>query len=212
VAAGWLPFALCHNPTNNKVYCANIGVPPNGGSVTVIDGATNEVIANVTSGGDYCHTLCCDPTNNKVYCANRWTNNVTVIDGASDSALVTLAVGAAPNAFCYNPRENRVYVANYDSSNISVLRDSGGGIEETSSGGVSAAKPMPTIVRGVLFLPEAAGRKPQAASLLDVSGRKVLDLQPGANDVRALAPGVYFVREVQAQAQAQAVRTVVITR
>ncbi len=31
-------------------------------------------------------------------------------------------------------------------------------------------------------------------SLLDASGRKVMDLQPGANDVRALAPGVYFVR------------------
>jgi hypothetical protein len=31
----------------------------------------------------------------------------------------------------------------------------------------------------------------------------------GANDVRALAPGVYFVREAQAQAQAQAVRKVV---
>jgi hypothetical protein len=35
----------------------------------------------------------------------------------------------------------------------------------------------------------------------------VLELKPGANDVRALAPGVYFVRE--AQAQAQAVRKIV---
>ena len=49
-------------------------------------------------------------------------------------------------------------------------------------------------MRGVLFLPEAAGHRPQAASLLDISGRKVLDLRLGANDVRALAPGVYFVR------------------
>jgi len=52
------------------------------------------------------------------------------------------------------------------------------------------------------------------AALLDVSGRGVLDLHPGANDVRALppalAPGVYFVR--MAQAQAQALRKVVVTR
>ncbi len=47
-------------------------------------------------------------------------------------------------------------------------------------------------------------------SLLDIGGRKVLDLHPGANDVRSLAPGVYFVRE--AQAQAQAVRKIVVTR
>jgi len=33
------------------------------------------------------------------------------------------------------------------------------------------------------------------AELLDINGRKVLDLRPGANDVRSLAPGVYFVIE-----------------
>ncbi|MBN2465312.1 hypothetical protein JXD38_06785, partial [candidate division WOR-3 bacterium] len=31
--------------------------------------------------------------------------------------------------------------------------------------------------------------------LLDISGRKALDLVPGENDVRALAPGVYFISE-----------------
>jgi hypothetical protein len=50
-------------------------------------------------------------------------------------------------------------------------------------------------VRGVLFLPEASSRKPQAASLLDAVGRKVMELQAGANDTRALVPGVYFVRQ-----------------
>ena len=46
--------------------------------------------------------------------------------------------------------------------------------------------------------------------LLDASGRKVLDLSEGPNDVSRLTPGVYFVREAQAQAQAQAVRKVVL--
>jgi hypothetical protein len=39
-----------------------------------------------------------------------------------------------------------------------------------------------------------------------------MELRAGANDVRVLAPGVYFVREAQAQAQAQAIRRVVVTR
>jgi len=47
-----------------------------------------------------------------------------------------------------------------------------------------------------------------SSALLDVSGRKVLDLRPGANDVSRLAPGVYFVRE----AQTPSVRRVVVTR
>jgi len=31
--------------------------------------------------------------------------------------------------------------------------------------------------------------------LLDITGRKVLDLKPGRNEVRALPAGVYFVRQ-----------------
>ncbi len=48
---------------------------------------------------------------------------------------------------------------------------------------------------------------------MDVSGRKVLDLHTGANDVRALSPGVYFVCE-EAQGSGrkpQPVRKVVLT-
>jgi len=55
------------------------------------------------------------------------------------------------------------------------------------------------------------GEQSVSLGLLDACGRKVMDLHPGANDVRALAPGVYFVRTAQAQAQAQAVRKVVLT-
>ena len=71
-----------------------------------------------------------------------------------------------------------------------------------------------TVVSGVLFLTEASSHKPQAAALLDISGRKVQDLKPGANDVRALAPGVYFVGEglgIRGQGLGR-IRKVIITR
>jgi hypothetical protein len=86
------------------------------------------------------------------------------------------------------------------------------GIEQADSRQLGSATRGATIVRGVLFLPSSL--VPHPASLLDISGRKALDLRPGENDVRGLAPGVYFVREAQAQAQAQAqaVRKVVVTR
>jgi len=67
------------------------------------------------------------------------------------------------------------------------------GVEETPSAEVRTTK-VTTIIRGVLFLPEAPSHKPQAASLLDIGGRRVMDLAPGANDVHSLAPGVYFLR------------------
>ena len=87
------------------------------------------------------------------------------------------------------------------------------GIAEQSPQQPIGVPPLATVIRNVLLLREATSRKPQAASsLLDIGGRQVMVLKPGANDVRALAPGVYFVREAQAQAQAQAVRKVVVTR
>jgi YVTN family beta-propeller protein len=75
-----------------------------------------------------------------------------------------------------------------------------GGVEERSSTGVRTAKAGPTVVRGILFLPKM-GTAPSGAvstfgpSLMDAAGRKVMDLRPGTNDVRALSPGVYFIRE-----------------
>jgi YVTN family beta-propeller protein len=68
------------------------------------------------------------------------------------------------------------------------------GQEEAAGNGVRTAS-LPTIVRGVLFLPASGVERPASSVLLDIAGRKVFDLVPGANDVSALAPGVYFVRE-----------------
>jgi hypothetical protein len=60
---------------------------------------------------------------------------------------------------------------------------------------INRAVPAATLVRGTLYLPEASSLKPQASSsLLDISGRRVMELQAGANDVSRLAPGVYFIR------------------
>jgi hypothetical protein len=70
-----------------------------------------------------------------------------------------------------------------------------------------------SVVRGVLWLQgDGTQNTGHRAELLDAAGRKMLVLQVGANDVRSLAPGVYFVLEAQAQAQAQAVRKVVVQR
>jgi hypothetical protein len=74
-------------------------------------------------------------------------------------------------------------------------------VEETPNAEARTTNAVP-VVRGVLFLAEATSLKPQATSLLDAAGRKVMELRAGDNDVSRLAPGVYFIREAQAQAQA----------
>jgi hypothetical protein len=87
------------------------------------------------------------------------------------------------------------------------------GLEESPKLQAPSPKLNPAVVRGVLWMANGEGRQAKGV-LLDASGRKVLDLLPGANDVSHLAPGVYLVRAAQAQAQAQgqAITKVVITR
>ncbi len=75
------------------------------------------------------------------------------------------------------------------------------------------AREATTICRGVLFLPPASGVQRGASSvLLDISGRKVMDLKSGANDVPALSPGVYFMRAVGGERSAVSCRKVIVTR
>ena len=103
-----------------------------------------------------------------------------------------------------------------------------GGLEEAALPGIRTSK-LATIVRDVLLLPRdmtalsdrgRCGQLPvnsdraPGPSLLDVGGRKVMNLSPGANDVSRLSPGVYFVRgpETDDGRPAAAVTKVVIAR
>jgi YVTN family beta-propeller protein len=180
--------------------------------VTIIDGAGDSVVGSV--GAYYGRDVVADPVFDKVYVA-MYRDSVLVIDGATNQALRKIQVGDLPGALALNPVEHRVYAANYYGSSISVLRDSLAGVEEGRTRHEAeqiTPGSRPAIVRGVLWLSPAASHKPQAARLLDASGRKVLDLQPDANDVSRLAPGVYFVFEGAAggSREAAAHRVVVV--
>jgi hypothetical protein len=68
------------------------------------------------------------------------------------------------------------------------------GIEENQPPIARTMRPASTVVRGVLRIGDRRQNTGYRAELLDIAGRKVMELVPGANDVRQLAPGVYFVR------------------
>ena len=99
----------------------------------------------------------------------------------------------------------------------------------TTASGVGVAEPRPdpvprargragpasTIVRGTLMLGTRSGlpgRSPvmSRATLLDITGRKVLDLMPGPNDVSYLGSGVYFLKP--SADSGQPVRKVILQR
>jgi len=202
---------FCYVPNARKLYaCSNEFYP----YVKVLDTKRDTVTArfgcsNMVSG------MCLDHTGDYVYCAGYDDSVVTVIDTRKDTfvAEVRVSTYAAPREpLAANRKTNRIYEAQadqYHGNGIPVIRDSMlVGLEETKPksrlSGVG-----PTVVRRGTPM-----RVHATSELWDATGRRALVLRPGPNDIRHLAPGVYFVRENQAQAQAQAeaVRKVIVTR
>ncbi len=208
-STGW----LCYDSRDNRVYCT-FSRFSGGDSLAAIDCATHEIVARLRlpHGPVGMRYLCYGPENNRVYYTNQ-SDVVTVIDAASSTIVAGVNVGMHPGAMVWTPLQGRLYVANRGSY-ISVIRDSGGGIEETMDDERGTMNAAPTVIRGVLNL-EVGSRQQSAdrAELLDVSGRMVMDLKSGANDVRALAPGIYFVRQASGvERGASSVSKVVVTR
>jgi len=155
----------------------------------------------------------CGPTRELRFCqrtdTGRWNASLSVTENvphASRPAIEDLGAG--------------VYGVTYLSDTGPVVRgaffdrsDWPYGFTERHTQASSHAS-LATVVCGMLFLPQAAGHKYHAASLLDITGRIVFDLRPGANDMRALAPGVYFVRSGPSalSRQPSAITRVVVAR
>lgn len=78
-----------------------------------------------------------NPATNKIYVANQNSNNVTVIDGATNST-VTVAVGWAPQAVAVDAAINKIYVANANSNTVTVIN---GANNSTATVGVGS-QPM----------------------------------------------------------------------
>jgi len=115
-----------------------------------------------------------------------------VVDCRNDSVVAVLPPELDPRSMAWDAIDNRVFQAT--TSRLSVYRDDLTGVADRPT--AARERRLPTIVRGVLSLPLASGGTRGASSvLLDITGRKVLDLKPGRNEVRALPAGVYFVRQ-----------------
>ena len=60
-------------------------------------------------------------TTNRIYVSNQASNNISVIDGSSNSVIATTPVGTSPRVVDVNSVTNTVYVANYIDKTVSVI-------------------------------------------------------------------------------------------
>jgi YVTN family beta-propeller protein len=185
----YAPATMAYYPVLNRLYVLDLNLGPG----LVLDCATNSVIdslPNTTVGDGVCDTL-----RGKLYVIDRSTDRVLVYRLADGVYLRSIQLGRDPVCMAWNPVNSRVYVTDDMDNVVYVIRDTTTAV----SGEVEVAvarRAGSRIVRGVLKLGRqftAYGSRPE---LLDVTGRKMLDLKAGDNDVSRLVAGVYFVRRL----------------
>jgi hypothetical protein len=202
------PYALGYSGHSRKLYSFEY----TGGHVTILDIPSLQPLGTMWLTGQVVSQAYDSIADRLALGLDQNVPEVRFVDCGLDSFVGRVALPGIPGSMVRGG-DRRLYVANWDNSSYSVIRDTTTtGAAEGDQPQASSLKPQATVVRGVLVLPRSASTSSSTSRLLDAAGRKVLDLAPGANDVRGLAPGVYFVRVAQAQAQAQATRKVIITR
>lgn len=122
ILGAWIIAALFGSVTWGQYYAyvTNAGGDMGShikGSVSVIDLATNTVVATVPVG-EYPQGVAVNPAGTAVYVANSDSNEVTVIDTATRDTT-TIPAGEGPVGIAVHPDGTRIYVANVD--DVSVI-------------------------------------------------------------------------------------------
>lgn len=115
----------------------------NGDALTVIDTATNAVVATVTAGGPI--GVAVNPASTRVYVADFGSDAVTVIDTATNAVAASIPVDPLPATVAVNPTANRAYVTHRGSGNLTVI--------DTATNTVAGTVPVGGFLAGVAVSP-----------------------------------------------------------
>jgi YVTN family beta-propeller protein len=123
---GRQPNAIAIDPALNRIYVVNAG----SGNVSVIDGATDRVIATAATDTRP-YAIAVDPAVHRVYVTNTFSDKVTVIDGKTNSAR-QLPVGSKDFVET-DARRGRAFFISYEDAALTML-DAAGNIHREDLG------------------------------------------------------------------------------
>jgi YVTN family beta-propeller protein len=111
------PNGLVYDSAADEIY-----VSQSAGSVTVISGGNNAILGTISVGASP-SGMAFDQNNSEVYVADSGSNQLSIIDGATNSLLrnVALGAGSSPWGVTYDSSNSFVYITEPNTNSISVL-------------------------------------------------------------------------------------------
>jgi YVTN family beta-propeller protein len=109
LGSGSAPTAVAVSADGTRAYVTHRTLL-GGGRVSVINTATNTVIATVNVGSSP-QDVAVNPLDNRVYVANNGSGSVSVINPAANNSVSTITVGGSPQSVAVSPDKSVVLVA-----------------------------------------------------------------------------------------------------
>lgn len=127
--SGLIPGGLediAFDPNNGDLYVAVEGCSCSSpGNVTIIDGATNQVVGGIYDWGEPGPSaLAVDTQNNELYVTDQFADLLWAFNATTDSLISTTPVGAVPEGLAVDSQNGYIYVSNSGSNNVSVINSS----------------------------------------------------------------------------------------
>ncbi len=143
-------------------------------AVSVIDTATNSVVATIPVGNDPVE-VAITPDGTRAYVTNQVDSTVSVINTATNTVFTTVPVGNTPTVIAITPDGTRAYVPNQGDNTVSVIN--------TASNTVVATVPAGNVPIGVAITPDGTlayvtNRIDNTVSVINTATNTVLTTVP----------------------------------
>ncbi|MGH6795069.1 MAG: YncE family protein [Methylocella sp.] len=147
----------------------------NPGTVSVINTASNTVVATVPVGGQPIG-VAVTPDGKHAYVTNQSNDSVSVIDTASNTVVAAVPVGGLPSGVAITPDGQHAYVTNTSSGNVSVIATASNTVVATVTG-------IPHFSGGVAVTPDG-----KHAYVTNLGSATVVVIDTATNTVAATVP------------------------
>jgi YVTN family beta-propeller protein len=108
------------NPVRNEVYVVNSGSPTQSGSVTVIDSASNSVVATIPVHR-LPYFISVEPSGHRAFVANSGSNTVSVLDLDRRREIAVAGTGEQPGLARISADGRSLVVTNRGSNSVSIF-------------------------------------------------------------------------------------------